>query len=81
METVRSSGRNVAILADVEEQMDFKELYSTQGLVAIEDKIAFLNKELGIIATRCEQEETLEEELLGLEEFALLHPWYCQRRA
>jgi hypothetical protein len=70
--------RNVATLADVEDQVDFAMLYDCQGLVTIEDKIAFLAKNLGIIATRCEQEESPEDELLGLEEFALLHPWYCR---
>ena len=81
MEIGQISARAIATLADVEEQTDFAELYSNQGLQDIKDKIAFLTKELGIIATRCEQEETPEEELIGLEEYALLHPWYCQRQA
>ena len=76
--TIEMLDRAVETLADVEDQADFARLYSRHGLVSIEDKIAFLNKKLGILATRCEEEETPAEELLGLEEFALLHPWYCK---
>ena len=71
-------GRAVATLADVEEQADFEALYLGQGLLTTSAKIAFLSGKLGILASRCEQVETQEEELFGLEQFALLHPWYCK---
>ena len=79
LENVQPASRNVTVLADVKEQSDFDALYSHQGLGTLEAKIRFLMDELGILATRCEGEETLDEELFGLEEYALSHPW--QREA
>ena len=56
--------------------LDFKPVYESEGLETLEQKIAFLTKELGIIFSIPEGEETLEEELLGLEELAEVCPWH-----
>jgi len=80
MQQSQSLGREVTALAEVKAPADFVALYRAKNLQSLADKIRFLTEELGITNTRCEKEESLEEELLGLEEYALLHPWYCQRR-
>jgi hypothetical protein len=62
-------------LRDVTAQEQFSELYRSNGLESVEDKIRYLTSAMKIRATRMEGKETPEEELDGLEELALLGYW------
>jgi len=62
-------------LRDIVEQSQFENLYRANGLNCVEDKINYLKKTMKIRAICCDEEETPEEILSGLEESALLGYW------
>lgn len=64
-----------ANLHDVTDYEDFAGYYEAHGLLTVEDKISYLTKAMKIRATRGGGEETPEEALADLEEFALLGYW------
>jgi len=74
MENGQTTSRNVATLADVEEQSDFQMLYSNQGLSTLQDRIAYIMENTTIRKIRTERQETPEERLDGLEELLLNFP-------
>ena len=63
------------MLSDVEQHSQFAAYYAENNLQTIEEKIDNLTTTMKIIATRCDEEETQEEELAGLEELALQGFW------
>ncbi|MDR0881926.1 MAG: hypothetical protein LBP55_05230 [Candidatus Adiutrix sp.] len=69
---------SITKLSDVKDFDDFKALYEGNNLSTDESKIAFLINAMKIKAIRYEEEESPGTKLLGLEEFALMHPWHCQ---
>jgi len=62
-------------LREVEQQAQFAAYYAANNLQAIDDKINNLTSTMKIRATRCDDKETKEEELAGLEELALQGFW------
>jgi hypothetical protein len=62
-------------LHDIERDEQFSEYYETNNLQTIEEKIDNLTRTMKIRATRCDEIETEEEKLAGLEETALLGNW------
>ncbi|MDR2694024.1 MAG: hypothetical protein LBB74_07400 [Chitinispirillales bacterium] len=66
-------------LRDVVEQEQFDSFYESNGVNAVEDKIALLKKSMKIRAIRYDEDETLEEMLDGLEASALLGYWKAYR--
>jgi hypothetical protein len=62
-------------LIDVQAREDFGRLYEEHQLTTYEDKISYLVASMKIRAMRCDEEETPEENLSGLEELALLGDW------
>jgi len=62
-------------LHDVTGPEDFAGYYEAHGLLTVEEKINYLTKAMKIRATRGGGEETPEEALADLEEFALLGFW------
>jgi len=53
----------------------FEEYYKSNNLQTIEEKIDYLKKAMKIRAMLCDEDETPEEVLSGLEESALLGYW------
>jgi hypothetical protein len=66
---------DIANLANVEKKEDLDLLYKSLGLSSTELKIKYLIAAMKIRAMRCEEEETPEENLAGLEEIVLLKHW------
>jgi hypothetical protein len=62
-------------LRDVVEKRDLERLYATNSLKTCQEKIAYLVATMKIRAMRCDEEESPEENLAGLEELALLGDW------
>jgi hypothetical protein len=62
-------------LHDVEKREHFAEYYAANNLTTTDDKIDNLTRTMKIRATRCDEKETKDEELAGLEELALLGYW------
>jgi len=62
-------------LHDVERPEQFQAYYAENNLQTIDDKIKNLTTTMQIIATRCDDTETKEEDLAGLEELALQGFW------
>jgi hypothetical protein len=64
-------------LYEVSAEADFKGYYGSNGLSDgdIAGKIDLLTRDMKILATRCEGEESPAEELADLEELALLGYW------
>ena len=62
-------------LHEIERHEQFAEYYAANNLQTIDDKIDNLTKIMKIRATRCDEIETKDEELAGLEETALLGNW------
>ena len=62
-------------LREVERNEQFLQYYLANNLHSIDEKIANLTKEMKIIATRSDEDETKEDELAGLEELVLLGYW------
>ena len=61
-------------LTNIQKHTDFDLFYAEHNLNTVEQKIAYLRKELKIIVTKC-NDDTPSEELLGLEELVLTHLW------
>jgi len=55
------------------EQLD--RYYTSKGISSNADKIKCLTEDMGILSTRCEEEETEAEVLEGLQELAVLGYW------
>jgi len=66
-------------LQEVEQKGQFKAYYEANNLQTIDEKISDLTRTMKIRATRCDDTETKDEELAGLEELVLLGYWraYC----
>ena len=62
-------------LHDVQEKGQLSAYYTEKNLQTIEQKIDNLTKTMKIRATKCDEAETKEEILAGLEETALLGNW------
>ena len=62
-------------LYDVISSEQFEDYYKTNNLQTIDDKISNLTETMKIRAMLCDEEETPEEVLAGLEESALLGYW------
>jgi len=62
-------------LHEVSSQEHFEEYYKFNNLQTIEEKIRYLTKAMKIRAMICEEDETPQEILSGLEESALLGNW------
>lgn len=62
-------------LHEIHERADFVSFYERRGIVEIEDKIRCLRKVLKILASRSDEADTPEEELMGLEDFVMSHLW------
>jgi len=62
-------------LHQVAKAEEFKEYYKLNNLQTIEEKIDYLKKAMKIRAILCDEDETPEEVLSGLEESALLGYW------
>jgi len=62
-------------LHDVEQLGQFEAYYRENNLRSTKEKIDDLTQTMKIIATRCDKEETAEDELHGLEELALQGFW------
>jgi len=62
-------------LSEVERSDQFPQYYVKNNLHSIDEKIDNLTKEMKIIATRSDEEESKEDELAGLEELVLLGYW------
>jgi len=62
-------------LDEVESHEQFEAYYAANNLHKIDEKIDDLTKIMKIIATRCDEEESKEDELAGLEELALQGYW------
>jgi len=62
-------------LHEVNAQEQFEEYYKSNKLETIPDKINYLKKAMKIRAMLCDEDETEEEVLAGLEESALLGYW------
>lgn len=62
-------------LHNIHKREDFAAFYTRRELVKIEDKIACLKSVLKILASRSDEEDTPEEELMGLEDFVMSHLW------
>jgi len=59
-------------LHEVSSQKQFDEYYKSNNLQTIPEKIDYLKKVMKIRAMLCDEDETPEEVLTGLEESALL---------
>jgi hypothetical protein len=68
----------IKTLSDMKDFDDFKTLYEQNNLSTDQEKIDFLVNTMKIKAIHCDEEETPEIKLLGLEELALLNPWLGQ---
>lgn len=62
-------------LLDIEDQSQFEALYRAKGLNGVEAKIGYLKKAMKIRAIRCDEDETPEEILSGLEDSVLEGFW------
>lgn len=62
-------------LHDVERHEQFADYYAANNLQTIDAKIDNLTRTMKVRATRCDDIETKDEELAGLEELALLGYW------
>jgi len=62
-------------LHEVGEQEQFEEYYKSNNLQTVKEKIDYLKKAMKIRAMLCDEDETPEEVLSGLEESALLGYW------
>ena len=62
-------------LHEVRSQEQFEDYYQSNNLQAVEDKINYLKNTMKIRAMLCDEDETPEEVLAGLEESALLGYW------
>lgn len=62
-------------LHNIHERAEFAPFYEKWGIVQIEDKIACLKKVLKILASRSDEKDNPEEELMGLEDFVMSHLW------
>lgn len=62
-------------LQEVSEQEQFEEYYRLNGLLTTDDKISNLKKVMKVRAMLCDEDETPNEVLSGLEESALLGLW------
>lgn len=62
-------------LREISRREDFDSFYKENGLVTIEAKIEHLRNVLQILASRSDEEDTPEEELMGLEDFIMSHLW------
>jgi len=67
------------LLEDVVEQNQFEEYYSSNGLNTTDERIDRLIKTMKIRAMHCDEQETPEEMLAGLEETALFGCWKATR--
>jgi hypothetical protein len=76
---VMDVGGVITDLRDVEDQSQFEGLYRSKGLRDTADKIGYLKTAMKIRATCCDDPETPEEILAGLEETALLGYWKAYR--
>ena len=62
-------------LHEVSAPEQFEEYYKSNNLQTIPDKIDYLKKAMKIRAMLCDEDETPEEVLSGLEESALIGYW------
>jgi len=62
-------------LHEVTAQRQFEEYYKSNNLQTTDAKISYLKKAMKIRAMLCDEDETPEEVLSGLEESALLGYW------
>jgi hypothetical protein len=62
-------------LHEVGEPKQFEEYYKSNNLQTINDKITYLKKAMKVRAMLCDDVETPEDVLAGLEESALLGFW------
>jgi hypothetical protein len=62
-------------LTEVTKQEEFKEFYWQNGIITTHEKVEVLKKLMGILTMKAEEGETIEEELIGLEECHLVNPW------
>ena len=63
------------MLHDVSSQEQFEEYYQSNNVQTVEDKINYLKNAMKVKAMLCDENETSEEVLAGLEESALLGYW------
>jgi len=63
------------ILHSVENKEQLEAYYSEKNLQTVEEKIKHLTKAMKIRAIRCDEAETLEEALGGLEEMVMFGSW------
>ena len=62
-------------LHEVRSQEQFEDYYQANNLQAVEEKINYLKNAMKVRAMLCDEDETPEEILAGLEESALLGYW------
>jgi hypothetical protein len=62
-------------LHEVNAPEQFEDYYNSNNLMTVSDKIDYLKKAMKIRAMLCDEDETQEEVLIGLEESALLGYW------
>lgn len=62
-------------LQEAQGQSDLQQIYSENNLTEIRAKIDFLRDSMKIRASRSDVPDTLDEELISLEELALTHYW------
>jgi len=62
-------------LHDVGAPEQFEEYYKSNNLQTVNEKIDYLKKAMKIRAMLCDEDETPEEVLSGLEESALIGYW------
>lgn len=62
-------------LREIRERAQFEPFYRDNELFTTEDKIEHLRNALKIRASRCDVQDTPEEELIGLEDLVLSHLW------
>lgn len=62
-------------LHEIHERADFVSFYERRKIVTVEEKISCLKGVLKILASRSDEADTPEEELMGLEDFVMSHLW------
>jgi hypothetical protein len=66
---------SIALCDVVERPEQLDRYYAYRGVNSDADKIKCLTEDMGILSTRCEEEETESEVLEGLQELAVLGYW------
>lgn len=62
-------------LQDIKSHDDILAIYKEQNLTSVAEKAKYLAGVMKILATRCDIEDSPEDELASLEELALSHLW------